>query len=32
MSLKEKLDAMRAAKDEGRIFPPDVVHAPPRTA
>jgi peroxiredoxin len=25
MSLKEKLDAMRAAKDEGRIFPPDVV-------
>lgn len=25
MSLKEKLDAMRIAKDEGRIFPPDVV-------
>ncbi len=25
MSLKEKLDAMRTAKDEGHIFPPDVV-------
>jgi len=25
MSLKEKLDAMRADKDEGRLFPPDVV-------
>jgi len=25
MSLKEKLDAMRAEKEEGRIFPPDVV-------
>ena len=25
MSLKEKLDALRTAKDEGRIFPPDVV-------
>ena len=25
MSLKEKLDAMRAAKEEGRIFPPEVV-------
>src|SRR5246127_1700144 len=25
MSLKEKLDALRAAKDEGRIFPPEVV-------
>jgi peroxiredoxin len=25
MSLKEKLDALRAAKDEGRLFPPDVV-------
>jgi peroxiredoxin len=25
MSLKEKLDAMRTAKEEGRIFPPDVV-------
>jgi peroxiredoxin len=25
MSLKEKLDAMRADKEEGRIFPPDVV-------
>jgi peroxiredoxin len=25
MSLKEKLDAMRTAKDQGRIFPPEVV-------
>jgi peroxiredoxin len=25
MSLKEKLDALRADKEEGRIFPPDVV-------
>jgi peroxiredoxin len=25
MSLREKLDAMRIAKNEGRIFPPDVV-------
>jgi hypothetical protein len=25
MSLKEKLDAMRVAKEEGRIFPPEVV-------
>jgi len=25
MSLKEKLDAMRADKEEGRIFPPNVV-------
>jgi peroxiredoxin len=25
MSLKEKLDAMRTDKEEGRIFPPDVV-------
>ncbi len=25
MSLKEKLDAMLAAKNEGRLFPPDVV-------
>ena len=25
MSLKEKLDALRTAKDEGRIFPPEVV-------